>query len=93
MRHAPWRAGMRSTYLGSSRHHAERTECVIKQPFVYIFVQRPYEEIRAHVKLLLVRRCLHDSAETTEVERSACQGSGDLLRTLLTLIGFPHNFI
>ena len=91
MRHTAWRVRARSTHLCSRRHHSKCTEGVIKQPLIDVFVQRPYEEIRAHVKLLLIRRGLH-SAETMEFERNPRMG-GNLLRTLLTLIGFPHNFI
>jgi hypothetical protein len=85
--------GNTATYLGRGRHHAERAECVIKQPFIHIFVQGAYEEIRAHVELLLVRRGLHDSAETMEFERvhAPCQeiGIGRPVAHLVNSYWFP----
>ena len=82
-------------HLCSRRHHPERAERVVKQPFVDILIKGTYEKVRAHVELLLIRGGLrYDRPEKVRsFSQAPCQGWGDLSRTLLTLIGFPHNLI
>ena len=54
-----WLGGKSSEYLSGRRHHTKRTECVVKQPLIDVFVQRSDKEVRTHVELLLIRGGLH----------------------------------
>ena len=84
-----------SAYLGGRRHHTERAERVVKQPFIDVLIQRSDKQIRTHVELLLIRGGLrYGRTKYERLSRVPHEGArGDLSRTLLTRMGLPHNFI
>lgn len=46
------------THLRGGGHHTERTEGIVQETLVYVFVQIADEKVGAYVELFLVRRGL-----------------------------------